>query len=473
MNDKSRRPLQIPSWHIPYMEKHRLYELFHELARELTIQQPEDHVSFIKQILFNTYQNRDNTRVVMICPPRTNCDKVALRISSTTRQVVITKDTLEKFAKAAKSTLKPSQVARVISKLVRKDDAYKNGWILVNCLKNEAEAKALIKAGILPTHCLFLVSPFYPPIDQLKYCDVPEDWPEDRRQLLALKNIFKNILHEVHLKQMSPDEVAKTCIELMKIRGGKISITPRVLIIGPRGSGRKTQAKLLAKTLNIVHIDFEYLLCQAWVSESDISAKLRACKERVCFHSDLLVQLLNKKILEVDCLKNGWVLTGFPFSKADLMYLDCVDTPPNRIIFLECDLKVCRERVTLNRINIDTGSGVNLLDKERVKGKKLELHPKDRENIVNSEHTYYCEKYPQLRDYCGGTASVVNGDQQRRWVNECMIGIIVRESPPCPPRKPFEDEPMPARPPKLEDMFALCKCGPYPPQMKDMFITTL
>ncbi|KAL3277657.1 hypothetical protein HHI36_013003 [Cryptolaemus montrouzieri] len=369
MNDKSRRPLQIPSWHIPYMEKHRMYELFHELGRELVIQQPEDHVSFMKQILFNTYQNRDNARVVIISPPRTNCDKLAFRISAVTKQVVITKAKMEQFAKSAKAALKPSQVARIIAKLVRKDDAYKQGWILVNCLKNEAEAKALIKAGILPTHCLFLVSRFYPPIDELKYCDVPIGWPECRRQLLALRNVFKHILVEVHLKQLTPEEVGNNCIEIIKCRKGKISITPRVVLLGPRGSGRKTQGRLLAKTMNVVHIDFEYLLCQVWTAESDISYQLRSCKERVCYHSELLVQMLNKRILEEECLKNGWVLTGFPFSKADLMFLDCVDTPPNRIIFLECDLKVCRERATYNRINIDTGSGVNILDKAQSKGK--------------------------------------------------------------------------------------------------------
>ncbi|KAK9884485.1 hypothetical protein WA026_007327 [Henosepilachna vigintioctopunctata] len=473
MNDKSRRPLQIPTWHIPYMEKHRLYELFYELGREIAIQQPDDHVAFLKEILFNAYQNRDNARVVIICPPRTNCDKVAYRIAATTNQVVITKEKFEDFADAPKSSLNPSQVARVISKLVRKDEAYKRGWILVNCLKNEAEARALLKLGIIPTHCLLLVSPFYPKIDEIKYCDVPVFWPQQRRQIIALRNVFKHILYEVHLKQLTSQEVADNCIEFITGRKGKIVITPRIILLGPRGSGRRTQAKLLAKVMNVVHIDFEYLLCQAWGSDSEISRKLRECDERVCFHSELLVQLLNKRILEEDCLKNGWVLTGYPFTKTDLMFIDCLDTPPNRIIFLECDLNVCRERVMNNRINVDTGSTVKINDRSQTEGKTLELHPKDKENLVKSEHLYYCEQYAALRDYCGGTASILNADQQVKWVHENILGIILRESPPHPPRKPFEDEMTPQWPSNIDDLFASCKCGPFPPQMKDMYITYL
>lgn len=42
-------------------------------------------------------------------------------------------------------------------------------------------------------------------------------------------------------------------MQLIKIRQGIAPLKPRVLIIGPRGSGRNTQAKLLMQHLNLVH----------------------------------------------------------------------------------------------------------------------------------------------------------------------------------------------------------------------------
>lgn len=44
------------------------------------------------------------------------------------------------------------------------------------------------------------------------------------------------------------------CLQLIGIkRRYNAPIIPRVLILGPRGSGRKTQAKLLAKKFNLIY----------------------------------------------------------------------------------------------------------------------------------------------------------------------------------------------------------------------------
>jgi adenylate kinase family enzyme len=77
-------------------------------------------------------------------------------------------------------------------------------------------------------------------------------------------------------------------------------------------------------------VDFERLICEAWMSESELGNKLRNCKNEVCFHSELLAEVIHKRVLEEDCLEYGWVLTGFPFSRKDFEYLDCIYTPPNR-----------------------------------------------------------------------------------------------------------------------------------------------
>lgn len=84
---------------------------------------------------------------------------------------------------------------------------------------------------------------------------------------------------------------------------------------------------------NIISVDFEYLLCQAWISNTELGNKLRSFKHEVCFQSNLLVEVIEKRILEEDCLKNGWVLTGFPYTVTDFKYLDSLDTPPNRFFY--------------------------------------------------------------------------------------------------------------------------------------------
>lgn len=69
MVDATQRKLQVPARFVPYMEAHRLYELFHDLVQELVIDQPDDHISFLKKTLGRIRQYRDRPRVVLIAPP--------------------------------------------------------------------------------------------------------------------------------------------------------------------------------------------------------------------------------------------------------------------------------------------------------------------------------------------------------------------------------------------------------------------
>lgn len=66
------------------------------------------------------------------------------------------------------------------------------------------------------------------------------------------------------MQERDIEEIVLECVDLIKLRtgfGGPCQ--PRVLILGPRGCGRKTQAKLLAESLNLVHsICFHFMHIQ-------------------------------------------------------------------------------------------------------------------------------------------------------------------------------------------------------------------
>jgi hypothetical protein len=130
MGDATKRPLHIPPWQIPYLEKHRIFELFHELARELVIQQPDDHVLFLKQILYNAAKSRDTARVIVLCSPKVNCLEIARAVAEITKQNIITEHSL--LAYSGRSEIRnPDLRAKYISHFVRKDNAYEVGWILL------------------------------------------------------------------------------------------------------------------------------------------------------------------------------------------------------------------------------------------------------------------------------------------------------------------------------------------------------
>lgn len=163
MTDPSKRPLTFPKWHIPYLEKHKIQELFHEMAREMVIQEPEDHLLFMKQILQNAAASSDYYRVILIGSAKVNRVSVANEIAKTTQQLVITLDDLKNmFALTRK--FDAATIARALACLVKSQNLAKTGWIIADCINCEDEAKELIRLGVLPTHVIHLISPFQPKV---------------------------------------------------------------------------------------------------------------------------------------------------------------------------------------------------------------------------------------------------------------------------------------------------------------------
>lgn len=178
------------------------------------IQQPPDHVLFLKQILDNAAKCRDVSRVILISTPKVNTVEVANHISRQTGHVVLTEenimncfdrvDCLKLFRsistsvfchfqqqKFTRKDLTPKQISKCLSYLVRTGNAYQSGWIMAGVFKSAAEAKELLLLGILPTHVIHLVPPYDPPLDELLYCHVSESWPEHRRTIVELRSTFR------------------------------------------------------------------------------------------------------------------------------------------------------------------------------------------------------------------------------------------------------------------------------------------
>lgn len=71
---------------------------------------------------------------------------------------------------------------------------------------------------------------------------------------MSLITCPKYYFQELHIGEQDMTDVLVQCLNLQKVRKGHGGpIKPRIILIGPRGSGRKTQAKLLMETNDIVH----------------------------------------------------------------------------------------------------------------------------------------------------------------------------------------------------------------------------
>ncbi|MDE5455957.1 adenylate kinase [Bradyrhizobium sp. CSA112] len=123
----------------------------------------------------------------------------------------------------------------------------------------------------------------------------------------------------------------------------------RIVLLGPPGSGKGTQATRLAQRLGIPELSTGDMLRAAVSAETPIGRKAKAMMERgELVPDELVVAVVAERILRPDA-KNGFILDGFPRTIAQAAALD--DILLTNGLNLDCvvELKV-DEEVLLGRI---------------------------------------------------------------------------------------------------------------------------
>ena len=86
----------------------------------------------------------------------------------------------------------------------------------------------------------------------------------------------------------------------------------KILLLGPPGGGKGTQAKLLVEKLNIPQISTGDILREHVKKKSDLGKKAKNYMEKGELVPDkLILQMMKQRLLQDDCLQ-GYILDGFP-----------------------------------------------------------------------------------------------------------------------------------------------------------------
>lgn len=259
---------------------------------------------------------------------------------------------------------------------------------------------------------------------------------------------------------------------------------PRIVLIGRRGAGRKTQAALLARELGAIFgeilvyyvvlrparwklimpqqraVDVDYLVLKKIQSPEAIGQILA---ERERFHdrcnNPYITHLIEKRISKPDCLHNGYVLVGFGTCINDLRFMfEKFTVRPNRwddgginilphsladrltyfsIIFLHCRERECKRRLHRQIKHqeqlaakpkytlVGLGRQQNYV-RHTCAGIHLMMEPVDAYHCIEKEHIMYNMSIRPMVKYAGTQREVrhVNGTRSVRSVHADLMAIV-------------------------------------------------
>lgn len=136
----------------------------------------------------------------------------------------------------------------------------------------------------------------------------------------------------------------------------------RIILLGPQGSGKGTQAELLSRRLQARHIAMGDIVRGEIRSGSPLGASLRQYNDRGELVPDDTILRLIRPVLQE---KPDWILDGFPRDRAQARALDdalrAEKCPLDRVVALEIAEAALTERLAGRRQSESTGRVYHLV----------------------------------------------------------------------------------------------------------------
>ena len=158
-----------------------------------------------------------------------------------------------------------------------------------------------------------------------------------------------------------------------------------IILLGPPGAGKGTQAAFIKEKFNIAHISTGDMLREAVKNETALGLTAKTIMARGDYvPDDLLLEIINERVGQDDC-KNGFILDGYPRNEVQAKSLDTILSKSNNsidgILQIDVDFSVLEKRIE-GRAQ-DNNSEIREDDNLQVMKKRLKVYIDQTEPLIS------------------------------------------------------------------------------------------
>lgn len=184
-------------------------------------------------------------------------------------------------------------------------------------------------------------------------------------------------------------------------------ILMRIILLGPPGAGKGTQATFISQQYNVPQISTGDMLRAAIKAGSPLGQKVKAVMDAGNLVSDdLIIELVKERVAQPDC-KQGYLLDGVPRTIVQAEALKAANIGIDMVIELSVPDEVIIQRLSGRRVHPDSGRVYHLkynppkvAGVDDVTGEPLVQRDDDKEDTVRQRlNVYHQQTQPLIEWY--------------------------------------------------------------------------
>ena len=187
----------------------------------------------------------------------------------------------------------------------------------------------------------------------------------------------------------------------------------RIILLGPPGAGKGTQAQFIKDSLGIPQVSTGDMLRAAIGSGSELGQRVKAVMDSGALVSDdIIIDLVKERIQADDCA-NGFLFDGFPRTIPQAQAMDDANIPIDAVVEIQVVDEELIKRITGRRVHPGSGRVYHVVynppqqdDVDDVTGEALQQRVDDTEATVRERLSVYYEQTQSLVEFYRGKGEI-------------------------------------------------------------------